>query len=202
MNEKYSSAQALRGYMKKVKEDKALQSYEQEWTNRNFMPVIHLMGDHFVFQLYGVRVQELKGVTNTKRAYHSGKHWYARRPGDQKDFDPYDEYQIPGSNSFCQTFALMYALGKEPRRRPHTFERYYAYALEALHFIRTVIENLPDTYSYAWINKRLLDDENFHLGLSRIRKAARHQMLDKVDECIRHHYACINVAGVSPRELS
>lgn len=199
MNEKYSSPRALRKYTKDVKNDQALSSYEQRWTNHTFSPLIHLMGDHYVFHMFGVTVENtaMKGVKDTRRAYHSGKHWYARRPGDTKDFDPYDEYQIPGSNSFCQTFALMYAIGQEPKKRPYTFERYYAYALDALRFIRSVIEKLPDTYSYAWINKQLLDDEGYHLGLSRFKKAAKQQMLDKVDECIRQHYACINVAGVS-----
>jgi hypothetical protein len=205
MDIRFKTAAELRKYTKYVNEHKPLKDFEQLWADHVFSPLIYLMGDHIIWNLLGVTVGHMKTkeVYPSPMGYHSGKHWYSRRAFDERNFDPYETYQIPGTNSFCQTFALMYAVGKIDRKQNSSgFTRYYVYAEQALKFIKHTIEILPPSYSFTWINDDIRDSFNHKLGLSRNNKIAKKQMIGKVQECLRHVNACINLAGASPKGLS
>lgn len=222
---------AIKTYFQEVNMYGTLSLFEQEWVNYNLMPLTALMGHDVVAKMWGVttvyeRMRTLVPVPTisfiTRNRKPNGSldgatgHFYARRPGDTKDFDPYDFYQMNGSNQFCQTFSLMYACGRIERQR--TARRapvdYYPTALLALQFIRETIEKIPGTYSFTWINKSMkmsgyekiswtedgipYVNGLYDLGLPSDKKKAKEQMLLKVDECIRHYRACVN--AIEPDE--
>lgn len=223
--------EALRQYFQDVNMYGTLSLFEQEWVNYNLMPLTTLMGHAVIAEMWGVTtvyermrsvvaVPTLAFVTRNKKPNGSldgaTGHFYARRPGDTKDFDPYDFYQMNGTNQFCQTFSMMYACAKIERQKGarRAPVDYYATAIQALRFIRETIEKIPDTYSFTWINKSMqvsgyeniswtLDgipyvDGLYKLGLPSDKKKAKQQMLLKVDECLRHYRACVN--AIEPDE--
>jgi hypothetical protein len=99
----------------------------------------------------------------------TGGHWRSRIPGDAAWFDPYKEYQVEGTNQFCQTFALMNLAGALPEISPdRSWARYYAYTAAALDFIDTVV-------------RRCLTGRE------------RTMFLKKIGECRAHPYRCLNV---------
>ena len=193
-----TSPEQLREYTKLVKRNPPLEKFEQLWADKFLSPLLRLMGHHDIWESFGVTIvnrSEMKKKVSYPKGYFSGNHWYSRRAHDTKTFDPYDKYQLNGTNSFCQTFALMYAveeIDRTPASSSGGFTRYYTYARHALRFIKKVITDLPSDYSFTWIDR----------GLSSNNAAAKKQMLNKANECLKHVNACINLAGVLPRGLS
>jgi hypothetical protein len=93
--------------------------------------------------------------------------------GPNKTFDPYDHYQIDGSNQFCQTYALMYLLGKvtyNNKKITTDFPKFYQYTTKALNFIEYVLKFYEDT-----------------------------EYVKSIKECVRmlkrHPYMCLNCVG-------
>jgi hypothetical protein len=211
--------EALTAMIKDVLLYGTLKDFENEWANFNLLPLQYLMGDSFVASLYGVdtqyRLTSPKSVQQPTMIFESRKlkfdkvgepinleectgHFMSMRPGDTKVFNPYTHYQMLGTQQFCQTFALLYAVGQIPdvgqqSDNPHN---YYEYNKLALMFMRHTVEHMiPPTYDYTWINDIMMADEEnpYNLGLSANPATAKLQMLHKIDECIRQYRACINV---------
>jgi hypothetical protein len=206
MDQAFTTERELRAYSKMVSSNKNLKEFEQAWSDHNFSPLIYLMGDHEIWEWLKVKVGHMKTreVYPFPMGYHTGKHWYSRRAFDEKNFDPYESYQVPGTNSFCQTFALMYAIGKidkDVKKPKSDFTRFYVHAKTALEFIKDVIENLPANYSFTWLNGDIRNSFGHELALSTNNKMARKQMMTKVKECLNHVNACINLAGAPPKGL-
>ncbi len=139
-------------YKKKI--NKSYSNIEQQWVDNNLQIVIDFMGDEDVWkymipdiELYGIGGRaSVRNVNLSKNstAVFSGSHWRSRKPNDTIWFDPYDEYQIYGTNQFCQTFAMMYLLNKLPKQDyGNSFKKYYTYTNEALLFISDIIRNAP-----------------------------------------------------------
>lgn len=104
--------------------------------------VIDFMGDDSVWATMVPGVEIRRRLTQraapVPTAYFIDSHWTARRAGETVRFDPYDQYQKPGTHRFCQTFAMMYLLGVLPPPRSYSEND-----ARALAFIRSVIEKLP-----------------------------------------------------------
>ena len=119
--------------------------------------------------LYGINnkqsIRQLK-VSQKPQAHFSGSHWNSRKANENVWFDPYDEYQVNGTNQFCQTFSMMYLCDKIPPKENNTFEKYYKYTLDALLFIKIVI------------NKCVIANKAYYLKL--------------VDECLKYPNICLN----------
>jgi len=152
-NQQYNSIEEVyKNYKKKV--DKSYSNIEQQWVDDNLQIIIDFMGDEDVWmymfpknELYGIGGRaSVRNVNLSKNstAVFSGSHWRSRKPNDTIWFDPYDEYQIYGTNQFCQTFAMMYLLNKLPNQDyGNNFKKYYTYTNEALLFISDIITNAP-----------------------------------------------------------
>lgn len=135
---------------------------ENVWEDFYFQPVLNFAAGSDIYDdddkykknrlpsfwndILGVRAYTGKdGLTkldrndNQNTARYSGKHWYSLKAGEEKEFDPYKDYQIHGTNQFCQTYALMYVLDKLPDKEPNygtdKYKKYYIYSKKALEFI-------------------------------------------------------------------
>ena len=109
-------------------------------------------------------------------------HWYARLPGDSRAFDPYDEFQIPKSNQFCQTYCLMYLTGTLPIPDPtNSPNKYYRYTREALAYMRTLTESLPSS-GPAFKGDTTLGP----------RRTKRH-IIKCIDECLEKSHMCVDL---------
>ena len=81
------------------------------------------------------------------RLEFTGSHWNSRKANEIDWFEPYADYQIFGTNQFCQTFAMMYLADKLPsiNADKYNFTKYYTYTIEALKFIEEVINAYPSS---------------------------------------------------------
>lgn len=136
-------------YRKIIDSDKKLSNAEQRWVDMYLQPVIDFMGIYDLWRYFGnlenVDILESKSKMddNVYSARFSGTHWTAKKPEDNKYFDPYHIYQYEGSNQFCQTYALMYLSGYLPTpTQPKSFINYYYYSLSAVQFIKFYITEL------------------------------------------------------------
>jgi len=180
----YPTMAAVRVYQRWVRKNPVLGVHEQEWVDKNLQPLMSLMADTGVMRcvvpgisVYGVDRKigyRLLPVEDVPVAHFSGNpdtggHWRSRLPGDIAWFDPYKEYQVEGTNQFCQTFALMNLVGALPGiSMDRSWGRYYTYTAAALEFIDTVI-------------RRCLTGKE------------KTVFLKKIDECRTHPYRCLNV---------
>jgi hypothetical protein len=157
-----SIEEVYKNYKKKV--TMSYSDIEQEWVDNNLQIIMDFMGDEDVWkymipniELYGIggraSYRNLDSSTKKSTAIFSGSHWKSRKPDDTIWFDPYDAYQVYGTNQFCQTFAMMYLLNKLPPVEHHeddkennlknNFKKYYKYTHEALLFIYDTITHVP-----------------------------------------------------------
>ena len=170
-------------YRKIIDSNEKLSIAEQKWVDTYLQPVINFMGVYEFWEYFknlkDVDIQESKSKMpdNKYSARYSGAHWTAKKPGD-KYFDPYDIYQYPGSNQFCQTYTLMYLSGYLPTPEPKNFTNYYFYSLEALKFIKFYISELKKNKSLS----------KYKTHFNRIDK--------KVDELIAHPNMTINTINL------
>jgi hypothetical protein len=121
-------------------------------------------------------------VSNTPVAVFSGAHWTSRKADESVFFDPYDEYQIPGTNQFCQTFALMYLLDKLPEpivSHPADISKYYHYTRAAIEFIIEVFEN----FTFAGTT-------------TKEQKYNRDYYLNRAKNCLKNSNACLNIIQI------
>lgn len=133
---------------------------EQKWVDNNLSIIIDFMGDSDVWKfvipdvkLYGndgTRTSTRnKKVDNYSVAIFTGAHWNSRKANHVKWFEPYDEYQILGTNQFCQTFAMMHLIDKLPSpiksSNKLSISKYYVYTHAALEFINDVMSKYDKT---------------------------------------------------------
>jgi len=158
-NIQYDSLKEVRkNYQSWIKSDKELVDIEQKWVDKNLEVIIDFMGDIDVwnFVIQGVVVYGFDGskastrnkpVVNYPIAVFTGSHWNSRKANESDWFEPYDDYQIFGTNQFCQTFAMMYLADRLPLINYDTtdFTKYYTYTIEALNFIEEVINAYPSS---------------------------------------------------------
>ena len=207
IDQPFPTLKALKAHQANVSKNPLLEAYEQLWTNTYFTPLTIFMGDPAVIQSLGVTVspQSMRNVQQVPRVFFTGRrkgagHYLSRPPGATRDFDPYHECQIPKTMQFCQTYAMMHALDRLVWTEDRTFTKFYEYTLQALNFIKETIANRPSTYSFFWINRAIDEDEaahgGFKLRLSSNNATAKAQMLQKVEECIRHYHACQNIIAI------
>jgi len=147
-----------KNYQSLIKKDKELVDIEQKWADKNLEVIIDFMGDIDVwnFVIQGVVVYGFDGskastrnkpVVNYPIAVFTGSHWNSRKANEADWFEPYDDYQIFGTNQFCQTFAMMYLADRLPliNNDNTDFTKYYTYTIEALNFIEEVINAYPSS---------------------------------------------------------
>jgi hypothetical protein len=186
-NKRYASEAAVKKeYQKVVEKSSKMAEIEQEWVDVNLSPLMEFMGDESVWMAVvpGVKVEGAHGRASSRGkpktpyplAVFSGAHWNSRKGGESVFFDPYDHYQIPGTNQFCQTFAMMYLADSLPLPLPDGLEKHYEYAVYALEFIKSVIINLNATA------------EAFNVTPGITRKT----LLKKVNECLNYPNITVN----------
>ena len=158
-NVQYNNLKELRkNYQKLIKNDKEFNDIEQKWVDKNLKVIIDFMGDIDVWNyiISGVVVYGFDGskastrnkpVFNHPIAVFTGTHWNSRKANEINWFEPYEDYQILGTNQFCQTFAMMYLADKLPaiNMDKYNFTKYYTYTNEALKFIEEVINSYPSS---------------------------------------------------------
>ena len=164
-NTQFHTTKEIKEYQLKVKKNPQWQEYEQNWIDENVTPLIDFFGTEYAWKHVlktdnvkfsgtntrtTARVVKNTGVaTHTAEAVYEGNvnggggHWYSRRKGQTDFFNSYDEYQIEGTNIWCQTFALMNVANRLPKRHPkRSFYKYYYYNYYALLFIKECIDNI------------------------------------------------------------
>lgn len=151
-NKRYDTVKDVKMYQKSLTREE--QEQEQQWVDENLMILIDYMGREDVWKLFvdGVDVKgsggraSTKSVKDSKRPYavFSGAHWRSKKEGEDQWFDPYDHYQVNGTNQFCQTFSMMHLLGKLPLPEKDGWKRYYVYTKKALEFINECLDVLED----------------------------------------------------------
>jgi len=168
-SKKFKSFDELKLYQKTIKQNKELKKAEQDWFDKYFQPVVDFMGDDVVWAHFGIKpihrsarpqLKEIK-ISENQAIYKGrkdGGHWYSHRAGSKKWFDAYeDKYQIPGTNQFCQTFALLNILDKLPKNTSSPkIEDYYRYTKFAIKFIGSLVALSGDSVlkkQYAEIEK-------------------------------------------------
>ena len=185
-DKRYTSQRDVQKEYQKVLKKTGLADIEQEWVDINLAPLIDFMGDTNVWEkvVPGVVVEGAQGrasprkkaVTPRPLAIFSGAHWTSRKANESTFFDPYDHYQIPGTNQFCQTFAMMYLADALPLPLPDGWDKNYEYAKNALQFIKGVITKLPES----------------HPAFFEVPGEDKKALLKKVNECLRHSNVCVN----------
>jgi hypothetical protein len=185
-DKKYNSQREVEKEYQKVIKKTPMADIEQDWVDENLAPLMDFMGDENVWNaiIPGVHVQGAGGRASSRRlpitpypiAVFSGAHWTSRKAGQINFFDPYDHYQIKGTNQFCQTFSMMYLVDSLPLPLPDGWDKNYEYAKNALEFIKEVIKNIPSN------NPAFLEVP----GLN------KNALTKKVNECLKHSNICVN----------
>jgi len=130
-------------------------------------------------------------------AVYDGMHWRSRRAHDEGVlFDPYDEYQIYGTNQFCQTYAMMHLKEVLPSKCAGEFTKYYDYTKAALEFIKRIIKD-----NQAFINSKefkghLLNLPEISLVLDIRKIDFAKQLIACVDVCLTEPNICLNIIDV------
>lgn len=176
------------------------------WLNINLNWITAFMGDEGVlkFIVPGVEITRSRPRTllasDKARAFFNGNHWTGAKQSETTVFDPYNEYQINGTNQFCQTYTMMYLCDKLPikfdpnnpdqidpnypadpadpadKNTPVTnISKYYYYTRCAIKFIIEVIKQYPfegDTQ----------DDINYY----------REYHMNRAKNCLKYSNLCLN----------
>jgi hypothetical protein len=184
-DEPYDKKIKVKKFQTRVKANKDIQNIEQLWVDTFLQPVMSFFGEEDVWtklvpnvEMYGVNKKmgsRKINITGRPQAHFSSTHWTSRRPDQKNWFNPYDKYQINGTNQFCQTFALMNLCDKlppdAPRSEYNSWTKYYYYTEKALEFMQeTVKKHFPK-------NKKILE---------------------KIKECKKHSNRCINCIEFLP----
>lgn len=169
----------------KLKSNEYLRTYEQTWFDENLTPIIDFMGDEDVWttiipniHLIGICTRkgrsECSGISIVPRAHFSGTHWTSCKALESKWFNPYDHFQVSGTNQFCQTFSMMYLLDKLPNKlSTSSWTRNYTYTQDALRFIQNVIQKL---------SKIQVIKDNYNMK----------ELTKSVNECLKYPNICFN----------
>jgi hypothetical protein len=173
-------------YRKLVRKNKDYKEYEQLWADVCLTPLIDFMGDENVWwcNVPGVILIHTKKADPFKinyshpEAYFSGAHWTSRKAGTIEVFDPYDEYQIFGTNQFCQTFAMMYLTDSLPYELPYkkgSMDKYYEYTKYAVYYIKNVIASCKSV-----IEKKYFSELDYALN-----------------QCLNNPNMCVNILEIA-----
>ena len=170
---------------------------EQDWVDYYLQPIINFMGSYdnwnivipFDFIVLESSVGSIKSFEDFYVIRFTGAHWYSKKPGDKRWFDPYTEYQYKGSNQFCQTYALMYILDMLPNKvnkeKYNSFTKYYYYSKKALEFIKNYyIPTLKKSKSKVHLH---IDDEYEDIVAKNIK-----DIEFRVDELLKYFYMTVN----------
>lgn len=182
-----------------------IRDLEYRWGEVYFNPLTEFMGDIDLWEALGIHVSKTPlwrlPVTPYPVAYYTGSHWVSRRAGTAVVFDPYDEFQIYGTNQFCQTYAMMHVLPssimKSPVMRKNTtssghWRKYYTYTKSALEFIKKLIE-----FCKKHSNIRSL--ETFS---SKYPNTTFKNLDAAIDTCLAHPYMCLNIINLGESGLT
>ena len=158
-SQKYKKKDFIKEYYNIIHKDKKYEEIEQELADIIFAPVIDVMGDERVWRLFLADEINIQGVESkrgskgfdkiakTDEAWYNGGHWRSRNKGETLWFDPYDSFQVKGSNQFCQTFSLMKLCGALPdiyekKNVSDPLDKYYYYSKCAISFIEEVLKTV------------------------------------------------------------
>lgn len=177
-----------------------IRNLEHKWYKVYLEPIIEFMGDRDLWHALGIYVPDTN-IHSAKSAlarlppsqehiaYFSGVHWISRRAGTSVVFDPYDEYQIYGSNQFCQTFSMMYLIIGDDMgvglQRNTNWLKYYTYTKCALDFIENLIARCKRTPRL----KNLPTFKNWPSTTLKNLEAA-------IKVCQKHPNMCLNVPAL------
>lgn len=202
-NTEFSTMAQVRAYQNLVKKHRnTYYKWEDAWFKKYFDPIPHFMasGDVWSFVL-NRRVHEQHTISNVNTVQNSlngetpiaifignpvtGGHWLSRRPDQRRNFDPYDEYQVHGTNQFCQTYALMNLANALPTPSTNTTKiKYYRYTRVALEFIKTQVSRIPPSH-YIFSDARI----------------TKTRLMTCIDTCLNNVNLCFNGIELKPREL-
>jgi hypothetical protein len=158
---------------------------EQYWAIKNIDVISQYMGLEELWEIMvpNVDVKRMSSIRSLPKSDRpvavftkTSNHWISRRANEMSDFNPYDKYQIYGSNQFCQTYAMMYLLNKLDlpsnieKIANVSFNSYYEYTNKALNFINNnaikhvdvVMEKINGKIDelIKLIDNNVLNDEN------------------------------------------
>ena len=155
---KYNSIDEIKKIQRTFSKNKSFQNYDKLWGERMDL-IIDFMGNHAVWKFVlndDIDIYERKPPrkstfvkSNKHQAYFTGHHWLSIFKNTNVLFDPYNKYQIQGTNQFCQTYALMHLMNKLPGQLEqvcdpypnNSFKKYYYYTKCALDFIVEVAKS-------------------------------------------------------------
>ena len=186
----YNSFEKIQEYQNSIASNEKNVKLEQNWVDKNLIPLMDIMGTDMMWQsitqnddikISGLDVRKSTRILEKKPAEHnieanfsgtreSGGHWYSRKKGEYRFFDAYQEFQINGTNLWCQTFALMYVCGRLPLIFPNSITKYYYYNYNVLLFIKECLQK-TDLYKIKYY------------------KLA-------IDNCLKEPHICINAAEI------
>lgn len=181
-----------------------IRNLEYRWGEIYFNPLTEFMGDRRLWAALGIRVPDNNiraaptalarlNVTSYPVAYFSGAHWVSRRAGETKVFDPYDEFQVPGTNQFCQTFSMMHVLGPgsssplrkvSPKATSGNWLKYYTYTKKALKFIKRMIERCKRSPTLK------------NLPVFKEKNTTFRNLDAAIKVCLEHPYMCLNIINI------
>lgn len=188
-NIQFHTTKEIKEYQLKVRNNPKWKEHEQTWIDTYVTPLINFFGTEStwkqVLKTNNVKVSGIEtrttaraakktGIaTHTAEAVYEGDlnggHWYSRKKGQTDFFNSYDEYQIVGTNIWCQTFALMNVANRLPNRYPErTLCKYYYYNYYALLFIKECIDNITK----------------------------RKDLKNAIQQCLRYPHICINAIEI------
>ena len=143
-NKQFKNLKELHEYRIFIKKNE-MENVEQFWADKNVQPIADFMG---LKELWEIMIPNIdaktegrhlptKSKSDRTQAIYTGRHWLSRKVNEDNWFDPYKEYQINGTNQFCQTYSMMYLLDALPLPAgENEFIKYYKYTEEALKFIK------------------------------------------------------------------
>lgn len=166
---------------------------EQQWVDENLDIITVWMGTSGVWKCMIPDINDNIGsitfspnpiiAEDINRGFFSGHHWTSIKKNDTIEFDPYNEYQIHGTNQFCQTYAMMHLLDRLPQKRHlNGISKYYEYTRLAIEFIKEVFIHFDERCGF----------ENL---------SYRNKVMEGIDNCLINCNACLNVIELPPKNL-
>ena len=201
MDQIYKTVEEKRKYERTTAKDPKLATIEQAWYDTTMSPVQDLFGCPDFLQCihcyYSISDGELEILQNKNpprgdivaehdtmcsRGSEDSTHWLSKAKGQPRFFDPYDEFQYPGTNQWCQINSLMnVCIEDRPLSTKPKLEKYYEYNLQVIEFIQAVFENanLQPVIKAFWEK----------LDLPGTPKKCLHEL-------VRHPNRCFNVVSI------
>ena len=162
-NTQFHGTAKIKEYQSKVKKNAKWKQFEQDWIDTNVAPLMDFFGTEYAWEhvlktknikFSGIETRTtVRAAKNTDVGTHiaqavyegdiNGGHWYSRKKGQIDFFNSYQEYQILGTNIWCQTFALMNVANRLPApSTTRSLYKYYYYNYYALLFIKECVDKI------------------------------------------------------------